>query len=73
VIASWNLRTLGTSLPAKLEIAGEFEAAGATRQACQMLNSFLSEVRAQTGKQLTVDQATELTDRAIRIQHAIEC
>jgi FIMAH domain-containing protein len=73
VIASWNLRTLGTSLPAKLEIAREFEAAGATRQACQMLNSFLNEVRAQNGKQLTVDQATELTDRAIRIQHAIGC
>ena len=70
LVVSWNLRKLGTSLPDKLQIA---QTAGATSQACETLNSLLNQVRAQTGKGLTVDQATELTTRAIRIQHVIGC
>jgi hypothetical protein len=35
-------------------------------RACKLLNSLLNQVRAQTRKGLTLDQATELTVRGIR-------
>ena len=73
LITGYNLLRLGTSLPDKLQIASDFAAAGQVSAACDTLAAFLNQVRAQTGKGLTVDQATELTTRAIRIQHVIGC
>ncbi len=73
LIASWNLLRLGTSLPDKLQIARELQTAGATSQACDTLTSLRNQVRAQNGKRLTVSQATELTSRAIRIEHVMGC
>ena len=73
LIASYSLRRLGTSLPDKLQIASGFVAAGNVSEACGVLTGFLHQVRAQAGKALTVDQATELTMRGIRIQHVIGC
>ena len=73
LLASYNLRSLGNSLTHKLELVRSYLAAGATSDACETLTGFLNEVRAQSGKALTVEQATELTVRANRIQHVIEC
>ena len=73
LITGYNLLRLGTSLPDKLQIASDFAAAGQVSAACDTLAAFLNQVRAQTGKGLTVDQATELTMRGIRIQHVIGC
>jgi hypothetical protein len=68
----WNIK-LGTSLPDKLELARGFIASGPVSQACEILNSFLHQVRAQWGKKLTVDQTTELTTRGIRIRNVSGC
>jgi hypothetical protein len=73
VIASYQLTRLGTSLPDKLQLASGFITAGDFTQSCQVLTGFLNQVRAQTGKALTVQQATELTTRVIRIRHVIAC
>jgi len=73
LIAIWNLRKLGTSLPDKLLIASRFIALGAVSEACEVLKGFLHQVRAQSGKGLTMDQATELTVRGIRIRNVIGC
>ena len=73
LIASYNLTKLGNSLSHKLENARAFLAAGATSDACETLTGFLNQVRTQSGKALTGDQATELIMRAIRIQHVIGC
>jgi len=73
LIVSWNLRPLGASLPDKLRMASRFYTAGAGHQACNMLNSVLNQLHAQTGKALTLDQATELIMRAIRIRNLMGC
>jgi len=73
LIASYNLKKLGTSLPDKLQIASNFAAAGQVREACGTLNGFLNQVSAQRGKALTVDQATALATRVIRIRHVLGC
>jgi probable HAF family extracellular repeat protein len=72
-ITSYDLLRLGTSLLDKLQIASGFAAAGQVSAACDTLAAFLNQVRAQTGKGLTVDQATELRMRGIRIRHVIGC
>ena len=73
LIASYNLTKLGTSLSDKLRIASNFLAAGQINQACGTLKAFLNQVSAQRGKALTVDQATELATRVIRIRNVIGC
>ena len=69
LVGSWNLGKLGTSLSDKLEAARKFIAANKLSQACDNLNSFLNQVNAQTGKGLTIDQATELVERAKECQY----
>ena len=73
LLQSYNLQRLGNSLPHKLEDARAFLAAGATSDACETLTGFLNQVRAQSGKALTVEQATELRLRATRIRNVIGC
>ena len=73
LIASYNLKKLGTSLPDKLQIASNFAAAGQVSEACGTLMGFLNQVSAQKGKALTVDQATELTARVIQIRNVLGC
>ena len=73
LITSYHLTRLGTSLPDKLQLAMGFAAAGDVIQACGVLTGFVNQVRAQAGKALTVEQATELTTRALRIQDVIGC
>ena len=73
VVASYALTRLGTSLSDKLQLAMGFSASGDVRQACGVLTGFLNEVRAQSGKALSVEQATELTRRGIRIRNVTGC
>jgi len=73
VVASYALTRLGTSLSDKLQLAMGFSASADVRQACGVLTGFLNEVRAQSGKALSVEQATELTRRGIRIRNVIGC
>jgi Tol biopolymer transport system component len=73
LIASYDLRRLGNSLPHKLQLASDFVVAGDLRQACGVLTGFLNQVRAQAGKAMTPDQARELTMRVTRIRNVIGC
>jgi HYR domain len=63
----------GGSLAAKVRAAQAALAAGDTAGACSALDSFLAEVRAQSGKKLTVAQAQALTADANRIKAVIGC
>jgi hypothetical protein len=62
-----------TSLDAKLEPALAAVEAGDTTTACNQLNAFTHEVRAQTGHGLTADQANELLDEAARLEAVLGC
>ena len=73
LIATYQLTRLGTSLSDKLQLASGYIVVGNIGQACGVLTGFLNEVRAQRGKALTVDQATELTMRVSRIRNVIGC
>jgi hypothetical protein len=73
LIASYQLTRLGTSLPDKLQLASGYIVVGDIGEACGVLTGFLNQVRAQSGKALTVDQATELTMRVNRIRNVIGC
>jgi len=73
LILSYNLTKLGTSLTDKLQNASNFVAAGQVSQACGTLTGFLHQVSAQKGKALTVDQATALAARVIRIRNDVGC
>ena len=73
LILSYKLTKLGTSLTDKLQNASNFVAAGQVRQACGTLTGFLHQVSAQKGKALTVDQATALAARVIRIRNDVGC
>jgi hypothetical protein len=63
----------GKSLAAKVEAAQAALAAGDTVGACAALDSFLAEVRAQSGKKITVPQAQALAADANRIKAVIGC
>lgn len=63
----------GKSLPAKIRAAQASVAAGRIADACSQLQSFLNEVRAQSGKHLTAAQAEDLTARANRIRELLGC
>jgi probable HAF family extracellular repeat protein len=73
LIGSYQLTRLGTSLTDKLQLASGYIAFGDIGEACGVLTGFLNQVRAQAGKALTEDQATELTIRANRIRNVIGC
>jgi hypothetical protein len=72
LIRSWNVEG-GSSLLDKLASVQRFLDAGKTRQACENLSSFKSQVNAQKGKTLTPQQATELLNRATRIATLLGC
>jgi hypothetical protein len=63
----------GKSLPAKVKVAQSNYAAGDIAGTCSMLAAFISEVSAQSGKQLTVAQASDLLDRARAIRTVLGC
>jgi hypothetical protein len=65
-----------TSLDAKLANAKhalERASVGDTATACGLLDAFLSEVAAQSGKALTLDQASQLTEKAQAVKAALGC
>lgn len=76
-VAAFNLRRgIANSLDAKLSNAQkalETARSDDTAGACGMLGAFINEVQAQSGKALTVDQATELIDLANQVLTALEC
>ena len=73
LITGYQLTRLGTSLPDKLQLASGFVEIDNVAAACDVLTGFLNQVRAQSGKALTLDQAAELTMRAHRIRNVIGC
>jgi hypothetical protein len=73
LVDSYQLATLGTSLEAKLMTVQQMLADHKLRQACENLGSFLNQVNAQTGKGLTIEQASELKTNAQRIEHRLRC
>lgn len=46
---------------------------GKVKQGCENLDNFLSQVKAQTGKGLTVEQARSLTAGAVEAKGVIGC
>ena len=73
IVNGYQLGELGTSLQDKLETVHLMLAANKPKPACDNLRSFLSQIRAQTGKGLTVEQADEITRSGRRIETAIGC
>jgi hypothetical protein len=64
---------LTTALTSKLQEALAAHDAGDTAGACDSLQAFLNQVRAQEGKKLTAAQAQQLTQAAIAIQALLDC
>jgi len=63
----------GKSLPQKVKNAQAAYAAHDIPTTCSILAAFISEVSAQSGKQLTVAQATDLLGRARAIRTVLGC
>jgi hypothetical protein len=63
----------GKSLANKATLAQTYHEVGDIRSTCAVLKSFLHEVRAQSGKKLTIDQAEALSADAVAITSAIAC
>jgi hypothetical protein len=63
----------GRSLAAKLQNVRARLRAGDTRAACNGLDSFVNEVRAQSGKSLSASEANALTSDALRVEAVIGC
>jgi hypothetical protein len=64
---------LQTSLDAKLNAALKAITAGQTATACSDLSDFIGEAQSQSGKGLTVSQATQLIAAAQQIQAVLGC
>jgi subtilisin-like proprotein convertase family protein len=64
---------LTTALNAKLQDALNDLNADDTTGACDSLQAFLNQVKAQTGKKLTTAQAQQLTDAANAIRTQLDC
>jgi subtilisin-like proprotein convertase family protein len=64
---------LTTALNAKLQDALNDLNADDTAGACDSLQAFLNQVKAQTGKKLTTAQAQQLTDAANAIRTQLDC
>jgi hypothetical protein len=62
-----------TALNSKLEEALAALHADDTAGACDPLQAFLNQVRAQEDKKLTTDQAQQLTDAATNIRTDLNC
>ena len=63
----------GTSLADKIELAQVYLAANDIPATCAVLTDFLNQVRAQSGKKLTAQQAADFESQAIAIMDAIGC
>ena len=63
----------GSSLSDKLDQAKAYLDAGDSQAACEMLNAFLNQVRAQRGKKLSTEFADQLTTEVMEIIEAIGC
>lgn len=76
-VESYNLKQkISNKLDAKLEAALDaLEAAKkhSISKACKKLDSFLKKVQAQSGKGLTVDQASQLTNDANQVEELLSC
>jgi len=74
LVDSYTLdKRLGTSLHDKLITVQRMLTNAKPKQACENLDSFLSQVKAQQGKGLTVEQAKALTEGAQAIKDVIDC
>ena len=63
----------GGSLADKIAIVQAYVEAGDTQSACEMLNAFTNQVSAQSGKQLTAEQAEQLLSDASQIADQLGC
>ncbi len=63
----------GKSLASKVQNALDAVRTGNTAGACSMLNDFMNEVKAQSGKKLTIAQANSLLTDAARIRAVLGC
>jgi hypothetical protein len=63
----------GSSLAAKVKQIQGFVAANDKKDACAVLGAFLSQVKAQKGKQLTAAQAASFTAQAVSIEATLGC
>ena len=63
----------GKSLVATVDFARLLLALGRPQAACLTLTAFNLEVRAQSGKKITAEQAGALIGDAKRIQHVLGC
>jgi hypothetical protein len=73
LVESYQLHGFGTSLKNKLVTVQRMLVNDMPQQACKLLDSFLNQVEAQTGKGLTIEQAMELTTDAQRIMTVLGC
>jgi hypothetical protein len=74
LLASFNLpKGINNALNKKLQHALDALAVGDTAGACDSLQSFLNQVKAQNGKKLTATQAQQLTDLATEIRTQLGC
>jgi hypothetical protein len=74
VIDNFNLPAgTSSSLTSKLQGAIDAFASGNTTSACNMLDSFIAQAQAQSGKKLTVAQADQLIAAANQIKTAQGC
>jgi hypothetical protein len=77
LVESFNLKQgIENSLDAKLANAKqalERANAGDKATACSLLGAFLNELAAQSGKALTVEQASQLTTKANAVKAALSC
>jgi len=63
----------GSSLSAKVKQIRAFIAANDKKDACAVLGAFISQVKAQNGKQLTAAQAASFTAQAVSIETTLGC
>ena len=74
LVNSFHLsKSLQTGLDAKLQAALSAVNAGHTTAACSDLSAFISQVKTQSGKGLTVSQANQLIAAAQQIQAVLAC
>ncbi len=64
---------IATSLTAKLQTALAAANAGDLARACNLLDAFINEVQAQSGKKLTAAEAAQLIAEATRIKAVLGC
>jgi hypothetical protein len=63
----------GTSLGDKVQSAQSYLASGDVADTCSTLTAFINEVKAQSGKNIPVAQASQLIADAQRIQAVLAC